>query len=424
MEWGDEWGELWGGKIAEIETHKVDGAARLLFQFKDATLMQKLACIMAERAQPIENMLADLIAIHDINTAYGFLQDDIGDLIGILRQAFSDDDYRVRQRAVASILIPNRRTTPGLLEMLRILLNDPTSTVLDTDVQFQPNFSTLVDPETSIVGTADGTTYNTEADGRNFDGATDRLDWTGAPTPNLAITPWTISAKVNVSSFAVTSRIFSSESAAITESLSIDVNTLGQIRVVHIASGTDLDIVSNAALVLNADTIVTVTSDGTNDASGHRIYLGGLESSQLTSISATGTKDDTDFSYSLGGRIIDDVPNLTGVISEVVIWNKQLLADEVLLQSNNGQRNIDYFEVYPKGFRIEINDLGFAEAASLVPFIRKAKPVTYNATFLAIPVSAFGFDDSSSTIVTSTLGFGDSSGTITAGGPFAGLFPI
>lgn len=421
-EWGDLWGELWGSAVSPIETHEADAKARLLFQFQKLPDIESMTGILAARAQPIEEMLNSLIGILDIDKAYGSQLDTIGVILGLPRQGFDDPDYRVRLRAVAAILLPNRRTVTGLLTMLRILLNDPTTTVLDSDIRFQPDFSTLVDPETSVVGTADGTTYNAAVDGRNFDGVTDRLDWLSMP--NLAITPWTISAKVNVSSFAVASRIFSSESAASTEALSISVDTFGEIKVVHVASGTDLDIESTAVLTLNTETLVTVTSDGTNNASGHRIFLGGVETSLSSAVSAIGTRDDTDFSYSLGGRITDDVPNLTGVISEAIVWDKELLPDEVLLHSNNGQRNIDYFEVYPKGFRLEISDLGFDEAEALLPFIRKSKPVTYNATFLAIPVDAFGFDDASGTIVTSAFGFGDASGTITVGGPFAALFPI
>jgi len=385
-------------------------------------LTESMTGIRAARFPPPDEMLNSRIGILDIDTAYGSQLNTIGVILGLPRQGFDDPDYRVRLSAVAAILLPNRRTVTGLLTMLRILLNDPTQTVLDSDIRFQPNMSTLVDPETGIEGTADGTTYNAEVDGRNFDGVTDRLDWLS--TPNLAITPWTISAKVNVSSFAVASRIFSSESAAVTEALSITVDTFGKIRVVHIASGVDLDIESTAELVLNTETLVTVTSDGTNNASGHRIFLGGIETTLSSAVSATGTRDSTAFSYSLGGRIVDDVPNLTGVISEAIVWSKELLPDEVLLHSNDGKRNIDYFEVYPKGFRIEIDDLGFVEAAALVPFIRKSKPVTYNATFLSVPVDAFGFSDASGTIVTSAFGYGDASGTITAGGPFAGLVPI
>lgn len=421
-EWGSLYGELWGSAVSLIETHEADAKARLLFQFQKLPDIESMTGILAARFQPIEEMLNSLIGILDIDKSFGSQLDTIGVILGLPRQGFDDPDYRVRLRAVAAILLPNRRTVSGLLEMLRILLNDPTSTVLDSDVRFQPDFSSLVDPETGIQGTADGTTYNAEVDGRNFDGVTDRLDWLS--TPNLAITPWTISAKVNVSSFAVASRIFSSESAASTESLSVSVDTSGKIKVVHIASGVDLDIESTATLVLNTETLVTVTSDGTNNASGHRIFLGGIETSLSSAVSATGTRDSTAFSYSLGGRIVDDVPNLTGVISETIVWNKELSPEEVLLHSNDGKRNIDYFEVYPKGFRIEIADLDFVEAAALVPFIRLSKPVTYNATFLAFPVDAFGLDDSSGTIVTSTFGFGDASGTITVGGPFSGLIPI
>lgn len=422
-EWGDLWGELWGSAVSPIETHETDGKARLLFQFQKLPNIEAMAGILAARAQPIEELLTSLFGILDIDKAYGSHLDTIGVILGLPRQGFDDPDYRIRLRAVATILLPNRRTVSGLLEMLRILLNDPETTVLDSNVAFRPNFSTLADPETNVTGTADGTTYNAEADGRNFDGVTDRLDWLSMP--NLAITPWTFSAKVNVSSIVVASRIFSSESAASVEALSISIETSGKIRVVHVASGTDLAIESTAVVALNVDTLVTVTSDGTNLASGYKIFLGGAETPLSVSTSATGTRDDTDFSYSLGGRILDDVPNITGVISEAIVWVKELLPVEVLLHSNDGKRNIDYSEGYPKSFHIVIDDLTVEEALALVPFIRLAKPATYQATFLSTPTDAFGFSDGSGVIETTTFGFGDGSGTIPGlGGPFAALILI
>ncbi len=211
--WGDEWGELWGGAISPIETHKEDAQARLLYQFVDATNLISLVCDLAVRAQPIENALNDFIALHDIPTAYGFLLDDLGELLGTPRQGFGDEDFRLRLLVTAQILLPSRRTVTGLLTMVRTLVDDPA-------------------------------------------------------------------------------------------------------------------------------------------------------------------------------------------------------------------KNIDLTELYPKAFILEVEDLTFDEASLLAPFISKAKPATYNGTFLVVPVDAFGFDDSTATVVTTTFGFGDSTATIVAGGPFAGIFPL
>ena len=423
MEWGEEWGEEWGGTVASITTHKDDGASRLLYQFKGLPNITALACIMAERAQPIENLLASLIGILDIDRAYGAHLDTIGVILGLPRQGFNDPDYRVRLNAVASILLPNRRTVSGLLSMLRILMNDPTSTVLDSDVIFRPNFADLLDPETRKQGVVDGTLYNSVADGRDLDGVTDRVDW-GPGMPDLATTPWTISARVNIAAIGTDQRIFSSERAAGLEGVSISVTTTGTISVEIRTSGTTLIRESVATVTAGISTVVTVTSKGTLSASDVHIYFDSLESSYAVSTDGTGTLFPTDVSWSLGGRIVDDTPNLDGTISETTTWSRELTSSEVDLHFNGGQRNITYTEHYPKSFTIEIQDLSAVDAFGFVPFVRLAKPATYNVTFIAAPTGFFGYGDATGTVITSTLSFGDGTETITVGGPYAAVIPV
>lgn len=424
MEWGEEWGELWGSTVAPIETHKEDGVARLLYQFKGLPNAEAIACIHAARAQPIENLLASLIGILDIDRAYGTHLETIGVILGLPRQGFNDPDYRVRLNAVASILLPNRRTVSGLLTMLRILMNDPTSTVLDSDVIFRPDFANLLDPETNTQGVVDGTLFNSEALGRDFDGVTDRVDWVGG-MPDLATTPWTISAKVDITAFGADQRIFSSERAAGLEGVSISVTVTGAVQVEIRASGTTLIRESNGTVNLGTPTVVTVTSKGTLSASDVHIFFDAFETSYaVASMDGVGTLFPTDVSWSLGGRIVNDVVNLDGTISEAIAWSRELLPSEVELHFNGGQRDISYTEFYPKSFKIIIKDISTEEAFGFVPFIRLAKPATYNVTFLAAPTNFFGYGDSSGTIVTSVLSFGDASGTIVGGGPYAALIPV
>ncbi len=422
-EWGSEWGEEWGGAVAAIETHKEDGQARLLYQFKDLPNINKIACIMAARAQAIENLLESLFGILDIEKAYGSQLDTIGVILGLPRQGFEDPDYRVRLRAVAAILRSKRRTVTGLLAMLRILMNDPETTVLDSDIFFRPDMASLLDPETSVQGVVDGTTYNEDADGRNFEGATDRIDW-GTGVPDLSATPWTFSAKVNVTALGGVQRIFSSEAGFASEAVSISVTATGTIRVEVQTTGTTLVRESNGAVTAGVPITITVTSDGSLNASGVHIYFNSFESSYAVTTDGTGSLEVTDFSWSLGGRVQDDTVNLGGVISEVTSWGKELSPAQVDLHFNGGKRNITFTEQYPKSFTILIQDLSPEEAAGFVPFIALAKPATYNVTFIAAPVGFFGYGDATATVVTSTLSFGDASGTINVGGPYASIIPV
>ncbi len=92
---------------------------------------------------------------------------------------------------------------------------------------------------------------------------------------------------------------------------------------------------------------------------------------------------------------------------------------------NDDLRNITYTDTFPKGFKLEVDNLTQAEIAAFIPFVKLAKPATYVGKFIVVPVDAFGFSDQSLTIPITNFGFGDGSGTIPGlGGPFAYLVPF
>lgn len=92
---------------------------------------------------------------------------------------------------------------------------------------------------------------------------------------------------------------------------------------------------------------------------------------------------------------------------------------------NDDLRNISYTDTFPKGFKLEVDNLTDAEALAFVPFVKLAKPATYIGKFIIVPTDAFGFSDATAAIPTVNFGFGDASGTIPGlGGPFAYIVPF
>ncbi len=82
----------------------------------------RLAAV-GDRAQTIEDTLANLTRLYDIRTAYGYWADQIGSLLDQPRYEQADAVYRVFLRARGQT-IKRRRTMEDTLSLIRILLND------------------------------------------------------------------------------------------------------------------------------------------------------------------------------------------------------------------------------------------------------------------------------------------------------------
>ncbi len=166
-EYGDEYGELYGGAIATIEDHEGEAIDRFPGDFKKKETHRAWARVIADRWQRIENILADIRTIHDIDTSAGGIQDTLGEVLGISRQGFEDAFYEVMLRTQALIVIPNRRTVEGMLSMIRSLLNDdarpieyretPIKTFIvtlfdltDDEIALFPRFLRLTKPATYV----------------------------------------------------------------------------------------------------------------------------------------------------------------------------------------------------------------------------------------------------------------------------------
>lgn len=187
-EWSDDWGSDWGGADGTIDTHVIDAQARLPFFHKDKVVINKVVEVFAQRWQDIDNIIAEMATIYDIERGSGFALDAIGENIGISRLGFGDEFYSVMLETQSTIVIPGRRTVEGLLTMVRSLLNDDTRAIVynefpiktftveivdltSDELEFFPRFLALTKPAT----------YNAQFISSNTEGFV-KDDSTGAVT--------------------------------------------------------------------------------------------------------------------------------------------------------------------------------------------------------------------------------------------------
>lgn len=138
MQFGDEWGELWGDAVADIETHVDDGISRLVYALTCAPEFEKLLTIYLEKVQEIEHAIRGVSPslLFDIPTAYGQQLNQIGNILGLPREGWSDELYRVYLRTMALLILPDRRTQRRLLEVIRSLMD--TDAGIIEYVEFRP----------------------------------------------------------------------------------------------------------------------------------------------------------------------------------------------------------------------------------------------------------------------------------------------
>jgi len=131
MEWGDEWGSLWGGNLAPITTHVEDAQDRLP-DWNDKANNRFVAGGLGEHTQKLEDVIINLPRLYDIRVAYAYYQDQLGSILNQPRNAQADAEYRIFLQARGH-LIKKRRTSEDLLQLVRLLLNDPSRDFTLTD---------------------------------------------------------------------------------------------------------------------------------------------------------------------------------------------------------------------------------------------------------------------------------------------------
>lgn len=119
------WGEPWGGEFGAGAPALEDTAALALSRFPSCTregqpTMMAFAAVIADRWQGLENFIASLQPsfLLDIQAVWGVWLDRIGANLGVPRDGREDEYYRRVLAAYAAIVLPKRRTIPGLIEAL------------------------------------------------------------------------------------------------------------------------------------------------------------------------------------------------------------------------------------------------------------------------------------------------------------------
>jgi hypothetical protein len=212
---------------------------------------------------------------------------------------------------------------------------------------FDGSTSDLHDKVTGILGVADGTTHATGAGtgfgatypdpipsvtgtgSRNFNGTTDRIDWPSVA--NLKGSAITMSAWVYVvgpgatSDYAICMHGSSNASVGIVllvpDATHIELYRNGTSALVRF--GTVSNLTQGWHHILG-------THNGTiNDATTVHLYCDGIECAEYTNPNNGAGEIENSGSWSVGGRIYDDLRNFNGQIAQAAVWNRVLTGAEI-----------------------------------------------------------------------------------------------
>lgn len=84
--------------VPHITTHVADGLARLLEQYKARPLLQGLVTALLQEGQTIEDAIQGLQAGVSLDAAQGVMLDNLGQIVGVMRNGASDATYRALLR--------------------------------------------------------------------------------------------------------------------------------------------------------------------------------------------------------------------------------------------------------------------------------------------------------------------------------------
>ncbi len=111
--------------LTEQTDHVTQATALLLTQFKGAAAVEAWLSSYVTQVQEIEAMLFDLLEDRAIDTAIGTQLDGLGVIVGVAREALSDDDYRERLKIQVKINACSG-TIEDVLEIFKLLMPDNT----------------------------------------------------------------------------------------------------------------------------------------------------------------------------------------------------------------------------------------------------------------------------------------------------------
>jgi len=135
MQWGDAWGTAWGGPIGDIQDSGARAKARLIDLFREATNLNDLLEVLAERYDALENLAAGIQHTWYLPAAYGWMLDVIGRIINFERLGYDEPTYRKLLGVAAQLVSRSKATTPMILAVVEAL-----SEGADPVVKFRPNY--------------------------------------------------------------------------------------------------------------------------------------------------------------------------------------------------------------------------------------------------------------------------------------------
>lgn len=166
---------------------------------------------------------------------------------------------------------------------------------------------------------------------RSFNGTTDRIDW--ASVANLKNTPTTVSAWArNLGAGATSDYMLQAHKSG---------NTAYGL-VFYLYGGTEVGLIvaSGSPYVWKVGFVPDFTSgwhhflatwDGSLNSSGVNLYCDGNLVTNIDTQTNGTTAEDLTGSWSVGGRIYDDLRNFNGKLAQVACWNRVLTAGEIAL---------------------------------------------------------------------------------------------
>lgn len=171
---------------------------------------------------------------------------------------------------------------------------------------------------------------------RDFNGTTDRIDYTSAF--NTAGSPITISiwAWFDVLNPAASMFMFNS---------GITGGTSGTVFYQRTGANGTLAFFRNGSTGLDRITSANVVSTGRwqhcllthngvmTTAASSKIFVNGIETDYVTTSNGA-TETEANSGFSIGGRLSDDLRNFNGRLAEVGVWNRVLSHTEILFLAN------------------------------------------------------------------------------------------
>lgn len=235
------------------------------------------------------------------------------------------------QAAVRYFRICDRARQRAELENTRPLVASwPTPTPLaslQTGLRFFPSMATLVDPISTEVGVASGTTYDAALDARDFDGIDDQIQW--ANPADLTGLPISASVWVRQASNATAQYFFELDSASADSLKLLTFVTPARLVVNQNFTITDAERRAFLPLAIDQWTHLVQTYAGGLPGTDLKLYQDGVEMPYDFTAAGVGTRIAADGPLTLGRHPTGTPFPFHGSLTDARTWDRVLTAAEV-----------------------------------------------------------------------------------------------